>query len=144
MRRTTVLLYGCLMLAVTLFAQGPDLVKTDGISGSLHRAHIGEIVFLAKPVPPEQMKGSDFLKAFDLMEGRDLNIRVFMANSLTNYLHRLAPGLGAAELDRIGNYQFSFRGRGRGLYGEPQSRGRGARSQEQPDRLPRPPDQHDG
>jgi CubicO group peptidase (beta-lactamase class C family) len=118
MRRTTVLLFGCLLLAVTLFAQGPDLVKTDGISGPLHRAHIGEIVFLAKPIPVEQMKASDFLKAFDLMEGRDLNIRVFMANSLTNYLHRLAPGLGAAELYRIGNYQFSFFVDGAAVYTE--------------------------
>ncbi len=52
------------------------------------------------------------------MEGRDLNIRVFMANSLTNYLHRLAPGLGAAELDRIGNYQFSFFVDGAAVYTE--------------------------
>ena len=31
-----------------------------------------------------------------------------MSNSLTNYLHRLAPELTAEELVRRGNYQFSF------------------------------------
>jgi CubicO group peptidase (beta-lactamase class C family) len=118
MIKTMILLFGCLMLSIALFAQGPDLVKTDGISGPMHRAHIGEIAFLAKPIPVDQMKGSDFLKAFDLVEGSDLNIRVFMANSLTNYLHRLAPGLGAAELDKIGNYQFSFFVDGAAVYAE--------------------------
>jgi CubicO group peptidase (beta-lactamase class C family) len=108
MRRASILLPWCLALSIMLPAQVPDLVRNDGITGPLHRAHIGEIVFMAKPIPLREIKEPDLLTTFDLIENRDLNIGAFMDNSLTNYLHRLAPGLGAEELNKIGNYRFSF------------------------------------
>ena len=118
MRRMMLFLPWWFALSLALPAQGPDLVRSDGITGPLHRAHVGEIAFMAKPVPLEQMSGSDFLKAFDLVERCDLDIRVFMANSLTNFLHPLAPALGPGELDKIGNYQFSFYVDGAAVYTE--------------------------
>ncbi len=108
MKRRTILLIWCLTRSITLSAQGPDLVKTEGVSGPLHRGHIGQIVFMAKPIPLQEVRESDLLKTFDLIETCDLNIGTFMDNSLTNYLHRLAPGLNAEELAKIGNYRFSF------------------------------------
>jgi len=52
MKRRTVLLYGCLMLSIALFAQGPDLVKTDGIPGPLHRAQVGEAEIAPQGIGP--------------------------------------------------------------------------------------------
>lgn len=63
---------------------------------------------MSKLIALEEYKETDFLTAFELKEISDLNIRVFMGNSLTNYLHRLAPELTADELTKNGNYQFTF------------------------------------
>lgn len=97
----------CLSLSGAAFGQA-DIVKSEGITSPLHRAHAGKITFMSKLIPIENYKEADFLKTFELKETGDLNIRVFMSNSLTNYLHRLAPGLTAEELVGRGNYQFSF------------------------------------
>lgn len=96
-----------LLLSQNIFSQS-DIVKSEGITSPLHQANIGKITFMSKLIPVENYKESDFLKTFELKETGDLNIRVFMSNSLTNYLHRLAPELAAEELVRSGNYQFSF------------------------------------
>jgi CubicO group peptidase (beta-lactamase class C family) len=96
-----------LFLSGTVFGQA-DIVKSEGITSSLHQANIGKITFMSKLIPIENYKETDFLKTFELKETDDLNIRVFMGNSLTNYLHRLAPELTAEELVKRGNYQFSF------------------------------------
>lgn len=97
----------CLLVCIRVVAQG-DLVKSDGINNPLHHANVGRIVFTAKPVQIENLKAADFLTTVDLGEKADLSLRVFMANSLTNYLHKLQPGLSVEELNRQGNYQFSF------------------------------------
>lgn len=91
-----------------LFAQSSDIVTSDSITYPVHKEHIGKIAFMGAIIPIEQFKESDFLKSFELKEKTDLNIRVFMRNSLTNYLHVLAPGLNAEELAQYGNYQFTF------------------------------------
>ncbi|MGQ0760747.1 MAG: serine hydrolase domain-containing protein [Acidobacteriota bacterium] len=97
----------CLSMCVRVAGQG-DLVKNDGITSPLHRANIGKIIFTAKPASAEDLQETDFLQAVELKETVNLNFRAFMANSLTNYLHRLAPALIVDELTRQGNYQFSF------------------------------------
>lgn len=96
-----------LLLSETVLGQ-TDIVKSEGITSALHQANTGRVTFMAKPIPIESYKESDFLKTYELKETGDLNIRVFMSNSLTNYLHRLAPELTAEELVKIGNYQFAF------------------------------------
>jgi len=96
------------LFAQNLFAQTTDLIKDDGIVSALHQSNIGKITFMAKPIPIENYKESDFLKTFELREDSDLNIRVFLGKSLTNYLHDLAPELSADDLNKAGNYQFSF------------------------------------
>jgi CubicO group peptidase (beta-lactamase class C family) len=96
-----------LLLSQNIFAQA-DIVKSEGITSPLHQAHIGKITFMSQLIPLENYKETDFLQAFELKETSDLNMRAFMSNSLTNYLHRLAPELSAEELVRRGNYQFSF------------------------------------
>lgn len=101
-------LAAALLMINSLFAQTSDLVKSDSIMYPVHKEHIGTIAFMGEIIPIERFKESDFLKSLELKEKMDLNIRVFMANSLTNSLHVLAPGLSAEELVQSGNYQFTF------------------------------------
>lgn len=89
-------------------AQKNDLIKTDGITTDLHKNNIGKITFMNGNIPLDQYKESDFLKSFELKRKSDLNIRVFMNNSVTNYLHQLNPDLTAEKLLQTGNLQFSF------------------------------------
>ena len=96
-----------LLLSATAFGQA-DIVKSEGVTSPLHRANLGRVIFTAASIPVESLKETDSLKAFELKETGDLAMRAFMGNSLTNYLHRLAPELSADELTRNGNYQFSF------------------------------------
>jgi CubicO group peptidase (beta-lactamase class C family) len=85
-----------------------DIVKSEGVTSPLQQANLGRIVFTEKSIPPESITETDFLKTFELKETGDLAIKAFLGNSLTNYLHRLAPELPVDELNRNGNYQFSF------------------------------------
>jgi CubicO group peptidase (beta-lactamase class C family) len=96
------------LLFFSVRAQVTDIVKSDGIVNELHRANVGAITFMAKPIPLESYKQTDFLKTFELRDSCDFGIRFFMANSLTNYLHQLAPELNVDELNKNGNFQFTF------------------------------------
>lgn len=96
-----------LLLSRVVSAQ-TDIVKSDGITSDLHRANVGRITFMAEAIPLENYKETDFLQNFELKQTGNLYLRVFMANSLTNYLHRLAPEMSAEELIKNGNYQFTF------------------------------------
>lgn len=84
-----------------------DIVKSDGINSDLHRANVGRIIFTAKPSDAD-VKEADFVTSIDLSRPTDLSFRAFLSDSLTNYLHRLAPQLTVDELNRQGNYQFSY------------------------------------
>jgi CubicO group peptidase (beta-lactamase class C family) len=97
-----------LLFFITALGQTTDLVKSEGITNPLHQANIGKIIFMETYIPIEQYKETDFLKSFQIKEPCDLSMRVYLANSLTNYLHALAPELNAEELAKKGNYQFSF------------------------------------
>ncbi|MGE5382741.1 MAG: serine hydrolase, partial [Omnitrophica WOR_2 bacterium] len=108
MNKAYVLISMLLLLSATLFAQSTDLVKSDSIVYQLHKANIGKIAFMGQIVPMEDYKETDFLTSFELKEKTDFNIRVFLGNSLTNYLHLLSSQLTADELTRNGNYQFTF------------------------------------
>ncbi|MDJ1469792.1 serine hydrolase [Cytophagaceae bacterium DM2B3-1] len=100
--------FSCLFMQVTAYGQTSDLVKSEGITSPLHQTNVGRITFMSKGIPVEEYKETDFLKTFEIKEGIDLNIRTYLGNSLTNYLHPLAPKLTADEVNALGNYQFSF------------------------------------
>lgn len=92
----------------SLLGQTIDLVKSDSIEYQIHIANIGRIAFMGPIIPIENFRETDFLTSFVVGEKSDLNIRVFLGNSLTNYLHQLSPQSSADDLTRSGNYQFSF------------------------------------
>ncbi len=102
------LLLGLLFWCIRLLGQNPDFVQNEGITSPLHQAHIGRITFMERVIPIEEYKESDFLSTFEWGDKKDLNIRTFMGNSLTNYLHPLAPEMPAEELVQKGNFQFTF------------------------------------
>ncbi len=97
-----------LLTFLNISAQIQDLVKSDSITYPIHKSNIGKIAFMEKSILIENFKETDFLKSFELKEKGDLNIRVFLDKSLTNYLHLLSPQLTADELTKNGNYQFTF------------------------------------
>ena len=106
------------LLGLIIFGQTKDLVKTDGITTNLHKANIGKVTFMNGNIPLNQYNETDFLKSFPLTYKSDLNIRVFMDNSITNYLHYLAPKLSTEELLEKGNLQFIFYIDGKLIYKE--------------------------
>ncbi|TDE41792.1 class C beta-lactamase-related serine hydrolase [Flavobacterium rhamnosiphilum] len=107
MKRILILAFANLFWLIT-FSQTSNFVKSDSIIYPIHKANIGKIAFMGQIVPIENFKETDFLESFELKEKTDFNIRVFLGNSLTNYLHLLSPKLTADELTKNGNYQFTF------------------------------------
>lgn len=102
-----------LLLALSLSSlivasQNNNLFKTEVITEELHKLNIGKVTFMNGNIPLEHYKKSDFLQSFNLIYKSDLNIRFFAENSITNYLHQLAPDLSPEELVKMGNLQFSF------------------------------------
>lgn len=98
-------------LALFLFYCFPlqaQLVQNQGITSPLHQANQGKILFTSREIPPADLQPTDFLIRSPLTNRNNLFMTVFLANSLTNYLHALAPTLSADSLTKVGNYQFSF------------------------------------
>ena len=127
-RILSALLYS--FISISGFCQTNDIVMTDGITSELHRANIGRITFMDRNIPLDQYKESDFLKTFELTPESNLNIRVFLENSITNYMHQLEPELPVDELNSNGNYQFTFYVDGKMIYQENIHHGCGLRKNE--------------
>lgn len=113
MRNFTILFFLSIICSLTscgqhISGQIPNITLSDGITSPLHKTNIGKITFMSSIIPIEKYKESDFLNSFEIKENTDLNIRVFLGNSLTNYLHQLDTTLTADELVKKGNYQFLF------------------------------------
>ena len=107
-----------LLTFLNVSAQKNEFVKSDSIIYPIHKSSIGKIAFMEQTIAIENYKETDFLKSFELKEKVDLNIRVFLGNSLTNYLHLLSPQLTSEELTKNGNYQFTFIVDGKKVYVE--------------------------
>lgn len=107
-----------LFLCHNLMSQNNNLYPTDAITTDLQKSNIGKVTFMNGNIPLEQYKSSDMLKSFELKRKSDLNIRVFMDNSVVNYLHQLAPDVPAEKLLESGNLQFSFYVDGKFIYKE--------------------------
>ncbi|WP_268847115.1 serine hydrolase domain-containing protein [Flavobacterium aestivum] len=106
------------LIAFDLFGQRADFVESDRITYRIYKSNVGKIGFTSLNFPIENLKQSDFLTSFELKDKTNLNINVFLGNSLTNYLHLLSPELTADQLTKNGNYQFSFYIDGKKIYSE--------------------------
>lgn len=103
----TVLSICCFVLCIQLCAQ-TNLVEPNPIEHDVHKRNIGLITFMPSTIPIENYAEKDFLKSCELTTSTNLYARVFLSNSLSNYMHRLAPTLTTDELNKIGNFQFAF------------------------------------
>jgi len=107
--RFSIFLFAFLQFSVfQLSGQQDDIVKNYGVTSALHKSNIGKIIFTSKYIPLTDLRAQDFLDRYELTNRSDLFITVFMANSITNYMHFIAPELSSAELVKTGNYQFSL------------------------------------
>ena len=97
-----------LLTYLNVSGQKTEFVKSDSIIYPIHKSNIGKIAFMGQAIEIENFKETDFLKSSEFKEKTDLNIRVFLGKSLTNYLHLLSPLSTADELTKNGNYQFTF------------------------------------
>ncbi|MGG5208604.1 serine hydrolase domain-containing protein [Chryseobacterium sp. MIQD13] len=105
--------------------QFKNITDPDIIINPVHKKNVNKIIFLDKTVALDQLKESDFITAKVFQEDKDLDIRVFMDNSLINYLHQLDPALSPEELLKKGNYQFNFYVDGKLIYTENLNTGAG-------------------
>lgn len=101
-------LFLLLFLTSHLLAQTPDLVPTQGITSALHGANVGRIRFTDRAIPAAKLTDTACLGTYTLTNRSNLFMTAFMGNSLTNYLHQLAPELTANVLTKTGGYQFTF------------------------------------
>ena len=114
--------FGIIILSLLTYlnvsGQKTKFVNSDSIIYPIHKSNIGKIAFMEQAIAIENFKETDFLKSAEIKEKTDLNIRVFLGNSLTNYLHLLSPQLTSEELTKSGNYQFTFIVDGKKVYAE--------------------------
>ncbi|KAF2333538.1 serine hydrolase domain-containing protein [Flavobacterium ginsenosidimutans] len=102
-----------------------NIVKPDEPMSPLQTKYAGKIVFLNAQYPIEQLTEDKFLTAFEFKEGSTLDARLFLKNSLTNYLHELNSSLTAEQLLKNGNFQFTFYVDGKSIYTENLNTGAG-------------------
>lgn len=113
------------LIIISGFSLAQNIVDPEKIENSIQKNHINKIVFLDKVTPLENIKETDFLKTMTFQEDKDFDIRVFMDNSLVNYLHQLDSSLSVDELLKKGNYQFNFFVDGKLIYTENLNSGAG-------------------
>ncbi|MFC3159118.1 serine hydrolase domain-containing protein [Chryseobacterium arachidis] len=103
-----ILLFILILISGFSFGQIQNSIEPEKIENPIHKNHLNTIVFSDKVIPFNNMKETDFLKSMTFQEEKNFDIRVFMDNSLVNYLHQLDPSLSVEELLKKGNYQFNF------------------------------------
>ncbi|MCA6069048.1 serine hydrolase [Chryseobacterium sp. RG1] len=120
-----ILAFTFLLISGLFLSQTQNITEPDKIENSVQRNHLNKIMFLDRVISLENTKESDFLKTMIFQEDKDFDIRVFMDNSLVNYLHQLDPALSVDELLKKGNYQFNFIVDGKLIYTENLNSGAG-------------------
>ncbi|HEY8897886.1 MAG TPA: serine hydrolase [Niastella sp.] len=104
------------LMVANVFAQPANIVTNQGITSAFHQANLGKILFTAKNIAASELRQEDVLQEYTFTNRSDLFMTVFMGNSITNYLHYLAPDLRADSVVKIGNYQFALYVDGRLVY----------------------------
>ncbi|KIC63371.1 serine hydrolase domain-containing protein [Chryseobacterium taiwanense] len=120
-----IILFLLILISGLSFGQTSNIIEPDKIETVVQRNHLKKIMFLDKAISLENIKESDFLKTMTFQEDKDFDIRVFMNNSLVNYLHQLDQTLSVDELLKRGNYQFNFIVDGKLIYTENLNTGAG-------------------
>lgn len=106
-------------------SQTKNIFEPEKIEKPVQKKHLNQILFLDKVVSIDNLQESDFLKTMTFQEDKDFEIRVFLDNSLVNYLYQLDDSLTVDELLKKGNYQFNFYVDGKLIYTENLNSGAG-------------------
>ncbi len=106
-------------------SQTKNIFEPEKIEKPVQKKHLNQILFLDKVVSIDNLQESDFLKTMTFQEDKDFDIRVFLDNSLVNYLYQLDDSLTVDELLKKGNYQFNFYVDGKLIYTENLNSGAG-------------------
>lgn len=109
----------------SIYGQERNIITPEKIDNTLQKNHLNTIAFLDQATALENLKEDDLLKRMNFQEDKNLDLRVFMDNSLVNYLHELDPSLTVDQLIKNGNYQFSFYVDGKLIYLENLNTGAG-------------------
>lgn len=120
-----IILFALILISSLSFSQVKNIIEPEKIENSVQKNHLNKIIFLDKVIALENIKENDLLKTMTFQEDKDFDIRVFMDNSLVNYLHQIDPTLSADELLKKGNYQFNFIVDGKLIYTETLNPGAG-------------------
>ncbi|WP_370895350.1 serine hydrolase domain-containing protein [Chryseobacterium gossypii] len=109
-----------IILLVSGFHQGQtkNIIEPERINLPIQKSHLNKIAFLDAVKDIKDLTDSDFHIRMVFQEDQDFDIRVFLDNSLVNYLYRLDPSLSVDELLAKGNYQFNFYVDGKLIYTE--------------------------
>jgi CubicO group peptidase (beta-lactamase class C family) len=99
---------GFVLLTNTCLANEADKLKQGQIHGTTHQDNIGNIVFLETIKPINKYQQQDFINTFSLNTHKNLYFTAFLDKPLTNYLQELGPEHSINELNKKGNYHFSF------------------------------------
>lgn len=121
----SILLFTLILVSSFSLSQTKNIVEPEKIENQTQKNHLNQILFLDKVIPLDNLKESDFLKTMIFQEDKNFDIRVFLDNSLVNYLHQLDNSLTIDELLKKGNYQFTFYVDGKLIYTENLNSGAG-------------------
>lgn len=79
-------------------------LPNDGITSTSHKKYIGKIVFASSITPLKfgSENENEFLNRF--MLGQSIFFRVYLDNSLFNYINNLSPGYAREEINSKGGY----------------------------------------
>lgn len=83
-------------------------LPNDGITSPIHKKYIGKIVFTSS-LPPLKFAAENegaFVTKFEL--GTPIFFRVYMANSLFNYINKLVSGQKREDINSKGSYMIKF------------------------------------
>jgi CubicO group peptidase (beta-lactamase class C family) len=111
-------LFLLILISSLSFGQIQNIIDPEKIENSIQKNHLNTVLFLDESIPLENTQETDFLTSMTFQEDKDFDIRVFLDNSLVNYLHQLDSTLSADELIKKGNYQFNFLVDGKLIYTE--------------------------
>jgi hypothetical protein len=79
-------------------SQTKNIFEPEKIEKPVQKKHLNQILFLDKVVSIDNLQETDFLKTMTFQEDKDFDIRVFLDNSLVNYLYQLDDSLTVDEL----------------------------------------------
>jgi len=98
--------------AQTLAAE-PNLTQGERL-----QKHSGKILFSTTPKAINAYRPTELIQKFELNSSKNLYFNAVLDQPLTAYLQELAPELSAEEVNKIGNYQFTFSIDGTAVYSE--------------------------